>query len=395
MKATEIRVGIAGLGIAGSEFITYVEKHPHMKVTACATRNKQRREEFEKDFDATAYESVEAMCESNDTDLIYIATPTELHKEHVILGAINGKHIIVEKPMATSLEEATSMIEICEKNNVYLLVGHSHSFELPIIEMKKVIDSGQIGEVRMIHNIYYNDWIYRPRTPDELNTSLGGGVTFRQGSHQFDIIRFLGGGKIRSVRASTGRWDKERDTEGSHSVWMEFENGVTATAIYNGYDHFHSTELTYGVGEGGPVRSNAPYGNSRKKIKNTLSPIDEIKQKNSRGYQSTLLTEKRKTPENHPFFGLTIVSCERGDIRQSPNGIIVYGEHDKEEINISTVSNGRDVVLDEMYQAIVHDKPIIHDGRWARANLEVCIASLQSAELRKELLLNYQVPVVR
>ncbi|WP_017728759.1 Gfo/Idh/MocA family protein [Halalkalibacterium ligniniphilum] len=393
MREREIRVGIAGLGIAGTEFISYVERHPKMKVSAAATRDKKRREEFEKDFQARAYESVEAMCESNEIDVIYIATPTELHKEHVFIAAENRKHVIVEKPMATSLDEATSMIDICERNDAHLLVGHSHSFELPIIEMKKVIDSGQIGDVRMIHNLYYNDWIYRPRTPEELNTSLGGGVTFRQGSHQFDIIRFLGGGKVRSVRASTGRWDKERDTEGSHSVWMEFENGVTATAIYNGYDHFHSTELTNGLGEGGPVRSNEPYGNARKQIKRTMSPMDEIKQKNSRGYQSSSKATKQQKPKNHPFFGLTIVSCERGDIRQSPNGIFVYGENEKEEILIPTTTNGRDVVLNEMYEAIVNDAPIIHDGRWARANLEVCIASLRSAELKKEIILDYQVPV--
>ncbi|GAE27599.1 oxidoreductase domain protein [Halalkalibacter wakoensis JCM 9140] len=271
MKSSQIRVGIAGLGIAGTEFIANVEKHPNMTVSAAATRDPKRREQFEKDFNANAYETIEAMCASDSIDLIYIATPTELHKEHVFIAAENKKHIIVEKPIATSIEEASSMIEICQKNNVHMLVGHSHSFELPIIEMKKIIDSGQIGDVRMINNLYYNDWIYRPRTPEELDTSLGGGVTFRQGSHQFDIIRFLGGGNVRSVRASTGRWDLKRNTEGSHSVWLEFENGVTATAIYNGYDHFHTTELTFGLGEGGPVKSNQPYGNSRKQIENTLS----------------------------------------------------------------------------------------------------------------------------
>ena len=215
-----LNIGIVGLGIAGSSMIPAILEHPKVRLTAAATRNKERLEKFARDYNAQTYTSIEDLCKSNSVDAVYIATPTELHMEHVRIAAEYKRHIIVEKPLAISLEDADRMIEIAEKNGVRLIVGHSHSFEPPIQKTKEIIDSGELGRVFMIHNWYYNDWLYRPRTPEELKTELGGGVTYRQGSHQFDIIRFLGGGMVRSIRAVTGIWDKSRPTEGNHTVFL-------------------------------------------------------------------------------------------------------------------------------------------------------------------------------
>ena len=125
--------------------------------------------------------------------------------------------------MALTLADADSMIEAAQRNGVYLVVGHSHSYETPIQRIKEIVGSGELGELRMINNWYFTSWLYNLRNREELDTSLGGGVTFRQGSHQFDIIRIIGGGVIRSVRAMTGVWDDSRPTQGSHVVYLEFE----------------------------------------------------------------------------------------------------------------------------------------------------------------------------
>src|SRR4051812_2210609 len=266
-----LNIGIVGLGIAGASMISTMLSHPNIRLASAATRNKERREQFAKDYKVETYPTIQELCQSSTIDAVYIATPTELHSEHVRIAAEAKKHIIVEKPLAVSLEEADEMIETAEKNGVQLIVGHSHSFEPSIQKMREIIESGKLGRVVMIHNWYYNDWLYRPRTPEELQTELGGGVTYRQGSHQFDIIRLLGGGKVRSVRAVTGIWDRSRPTEGNHSVFLEFEDGTAATAVYNGYDHFHTTELTFGIGEGGPVKKSNTYASSRRRIKETNS----------------------------------------------------------------------------------------------------------------------------
>ncbi|MCM3728884.1 Gfo/Idh/MocA family oxidoreductase [Neobacillus cucumis] len=389
-----INIGIVGLGIAGASMIPDILKHPKVRLTAASTRNEERLKKFAQDYDVKTYSSIDDLCKSPNVDAVYIATPTEFHKEHVRIAAAAKKHIIVEKPLATTLEEADEMIQAAEENGVKLIVGHSHSFEPPIQKMKEIIDSGKMGRVLMIHNWYFNDWLYRPRTPEELKTELGGGVTFRQGAHQFDIIRLLGGGQVRSIRAVTGVWDLTRPTEGNHTVFLEFEDGTAATAIYNGYDHFHTTELTFDIGEGGPLKKADIYAQSRRTIKETSSQSEEVALKVAAGFGGTLAKNYENTEKNHPFFGLTVVSCEKGDIRQHPDGLIVYGEEERSILPISKEQTGRFNVIDELYRSIVENESPLHDGYWAKANLEICIKAIQSSKERKELTLDYQVPVI-
>ena len=90
------------------------------------------------------------------------------------------------------------------------------------------------------------------------------------------------------------------------------------------------------------------------------------------------------------WFGITVASFERGDIRQSPNGLYVYGDEGRREI---PVEGGRGVgmlELKEMHEAIVSGAPIIHDGRWGMATLEVGSAIIQSGRERREVMLTHQ-----
>ena len=129
----------------------------------------------------------------------------------------------VEKPMAVTLDACAQMIEAAERAGVCLVVGHSHSFDRPILRAREIIASGDVGAVRMISAQYYTDYRYRPRRPEELDTTLGGGVVFSQGAHQIDVVRLLAGGHVRTVRASTGAWDPARPTEGAYSALLRKE----------------------------------------------------------------------------------------------------------------------------------------------------------------------------
>ena len=386
----KLNIGIVGLGNAGSSLLPAIHKHPYVSVTAACGRSKDRLEKFARDYNADIFYSMEEMCLSDVIDAVYIASPTELHASHVKTAVENRKHVIVEKPMAISLVESAELVEAAKRFGVQLIVGHSHSFEPPIQKIREVVKSGELGELKMINNWYFNDWIYRPRTPDELDTNLGGGVTYRQGSHQFDIIRYIGGGLLRSVRAMAGVWDQKRPTEGAHAVFLEFENGAAATAVYNGYDHFHSTELTFGIGEGGPSVQKSQYGHSRLLINSLADTNSEIEIKKQKGNGGTKAKDYTKENHHQPFFGLTIVSCQKGDIRQSPNGLYVYGEKEKYEIVLGD-ETGRDAMIGELYNAVVKGERAIHNGEWGMANLEVCMAVLESARERKEIFLSHQV----
>jgi phthalate 4,5-cis-dihydrodiol dehydrogenase len=187
------------------------------------------------------------------------------------------------------------------------------------------------------------------------------------------------------VRAATFDWDPQRRAIGAHTVFMQFVDGTTATAVYNGYGYFSAMELCADVTEWGfteTVEQRTPV------IRPSAgrSAADELQAKRQRA--------KGAIPASAPFqptFGLTVVSCERGDIRQSPRGLYVYSAEGRNEIVLPTDKSPRDLVLDEFHDAMTGARPPVHDGRWGLANLEVCVAAIESSQRGQEIALKYQV----
>ena len=91
--------------------------------------------------------------------------------------------------------------------------------------------------------------------------------------------------------------------------------------------------------------------------------------------------------------GLVIVSCEHGDMRHSQHGLFIYDDDGLRDVPLARGAAGRRAELEELYNALVLGKPVFHDGRWGMATLEVCLAVMQSARERKEIMLSHQVAV--
>jgi phthalate 4,5-cis-dihydrodiol dehydrogenase len=388
-----LRLGIAGLGVASTQILPPISALSYIKITAAADTRSDALEKFRAVYQGETYTSVQGMCERTDIDAVYIATPNTLHAEHAIIAARSGKHIIVEKPMAMSLAECDAMNEAAEKYGVKLLCGHTHSFDPPIRKIREIVKNGELGKLCMVNSWNYNEFMYRPRMRHELAMSRG--VVLNQGPHHVDIIRLIGGGMLRSVRAMTGVWDKARAHEGSYTCYLEFVDGTPATLVYSGYGFFDTAELFDWVGEGGQYRAPETNLYVRKKLREVQTAEEEEKLKEGmrfggrrEGEYSHLWNGERK----QPFFGFTIVSCEKGDIRQTPDGLKIYGETEQREIQLPSAHRGREAEVEELYNAVIHKRPVFHDGRWGAATLEVCLAMLESASGHKEIFLSHQVP---
>jgi len=385
--ASAIRIGVAGIGAAGRAFLPAIRGHAAFQLAAIAEPVAETREAVARETGAAGFADLPSMLAGAGIDAVYIATPTELHPQHAALAFAAKKHVLTEKPMAVRLDQAEAMVADAARAGVVLLCGHSHSFDRPIQAMREIVATGRLGRVRMINTWNFTDWMYRPRRPDELEIGQGGGVTFRQGSHQFDIIRLLGGGLVRSVRATTFDWDPARRSIGAHVVALQFQDGAAATAVYNGYGHFSTMELIADVSEWGfvePLAKRAPV----RRGSAGLSPADELEAKRRRAVHAI-----PASAPHQPHFGLTLVSCERGDIRQSPDGLYVYAEAGREEIAVPTDKSPRDLVLDEFAAAISGRVKPIHDGRWGLANLEVCLAAIESSRTGTDIELRHQVAI--
>ena len=246
-----IALGVAGLGRAFSLMAPTLAGDARVRLVAAADPRPEARLRFEADFRARTYASVDELCGDAEVEAVYVATPHQFHAAHACLAAAAGKHVLVEKPMALSLEECAAMNAAAHGHGVHLIVGHSHSFDAPIALTRTMIQSGAYGRLRMITAVNFTDFLYRPRRPEELDTARGGGVVFNQAAHHVDIARLLGGGRVKSVRAHTGAWEAARPTEGAYQALLSFEDGTFASIVYSGYAHFDSDEFCDWIGEGG------------------------------------------------------------------------------------------------------------------------------------------------
>jgi len=385
-RPMRLRLAIAGLGTAGRALQRPIEMRDDVRLVAVADPLAEARTEVAGRFGARAYATLPELAADRDVDAVYVATPTDLHVDHVLALAAAGKHVLVEKPMAIGLEGADRMIEAAASAGVVLMVGQSHSYDVPYAAIRELLAGGTLGRVRMMHDISYTDWVYRPRRPEELDTGLGGGVTFRQGAHQFDVLRLIGGGMVRSVRAMTFDWDATRPVIGAHTAMLTFEDGAVATAIYNGYGAFLSAEICWDIGAFGNPLTSAAVGAARRAYRER-GPGDESAAKRKRS-----VSHDEGLPPHQPFFGWLLVSCEGGDIRQSPHGLFVYTEAGREEITLP-LRGTRDIMLAEFVDSIAGRRRPLHDGRWGLANLEVCVAAIESARTNRDVILTRQVPV--
>jgi len=375
-----IRIGVAGLGRAFSFMAPTFAADARVRLVAAADPRPEALARFRNEFSGTAHTSVEQLCTDPQVEAVYVATPHQFHAEHVRLAASHGKHVLVEKPMALSLEECRAMIDAASAANVRLVVGHSHSFDQPILATRKLIESAEFGRVRMITALNFTDFLYRPRRPEELDTLRGGGAVFNQAAHQVDIARMLAGARAVSVRASTGAWDASRPTEGAYSCLINFENGSFATLVYSGYAHFDSDEFMGWIGETGRKKDASAYGGARK----ALASSGEQRLKSDRNYGGSEYTEPAKAAF-HQHFGPIIVSCEGADLRPLPDRIEIFDNAGRRSVPLAAPEIPRVEVIDELYDAVVNGTPPLHDGEWAAATLEICLAILRSSREAKEV----------
>jgi phthalate 4,5-cis-dihydrodiol dehydrogenase len=401
MAERRLRMGVAGLGRAFTLMLSTLAADSRVELVAAADLRSEATQRFAADFGARTYGAVEALCADPDVEVVYVATPHEHHVAHVATAAAHGKHVLVEKPMAITLDECRDMIVATERAGVSLIVGHSHSFDRPILRAREIIASGAVGAVRMINAQYYTDFLYRPRRPEELVTERGGGVVFSQGAHQIDIVRLLGGGRVRSVRALTGAWDRDRPTEGAFAALLTFECGAFASLLYSGYAHFDSDEICGGIGQLGVPKDANQYGAARRNLERAANSDQEAALKNARNYggadypKSTAaalsIASDGAGARWHQHFGFVVVSCDRADLRPLPTGVMVYGDAGARMDPLPRPRIQRAEVIDELYDAIVHKRAPLHDGKWAMATLEVCLAVLQSAREQRDITLVHQV----
>lgn len=213
-SAENIRWGIVGIGRHARRFMApAINQCSTGTLEAVCSRDIQRAEAFSREFGCPlAYDSLEKMLESGKVDAVYVGSPNHVHKSQVLSIAKAGKHVLCDKPLATSEVDCREMIAACETAGVKLAVGF-HLRHNPVHEIaRQRLASGVLGELRMVE-IQYLHVITDDEAKGELadwrrdRESYGGGEFVGTGVHAIDLLRFVTGQEVIRVKAvGDGNW---------------------------------------------------------------------------------------------------------------------------------------------------------------------------------------------
>lgn len=396
-----LKFAFIGLGQGAAGTVPALAQMPEIDLIAGCDINPTMRKGFTDRYPGTkGYATIEELCRDKEVEAVWVATPNRFHCEHAIAAMRAGKHVIVEKPMAVSMEEADEMVAVAEREGVVLLAGHTRSLSLWNRAMRRIVLGGTLGAVRAIHISAYTDWMIRARTPDELDPKQGGGIVYRQGPHQIDTVRVLGGGMLRSVRGTTGSWFAARPVPGYYTAYMEFEDGTAATIMHDGYGYFVTASLYPWVQD---KRQYSDAARAELRRATAEKRRDEVKEKAEYRVGGPRDPRAEATPVPYPWkpfdLGNVELICERGVIRPDQWGLSVYGDDGRRDIDLRGLQRPEPdpsgglthAIVGELYDAVVRGKPAYHTGAWGRATLEAVLAVIRSAQERREIILERQV----
>jgi 1,5-anhydro-D-fructose reductase (1,5-anhydro-D-mannitol-forming) len=227
--------GLIGTGkIADDRMLPAINAVADNRLVAVVSREQARADAFAKKFGAQhAYTSYDEMLRNPDVTVVAIHTPNSQHAEQAIAAARAGKHVFCDKPMATSEADAERIVRECEKAGVKLGVNFHNRFMPCFIDTKRIIDSGEIGDVLIVQieaspgarpGGRLSTWRVDPQV-------AGLGTTMSIGVHVYDILRYLLSSEIVTVSSF---FDTPRGVmEEINLSTFRFANGVMAQVDIN------------------------------------------------------------------------------------------------------------------------------------------------------------------
>lgn len=227
--------GLIGTGrIANDRILPGINAYSGNKLIAVVSRDQARADTFAKKFGAQhAYTSYADMLRNPAVTVVAIETPNVLHAEQAVAAARAGKHVFCDKPMATNLADAERVVRECEQAGVKLGVNFHNRFKPCFIETKRIVDSGEIGEVLLIQ-VESSPGAHPVSTSASwrVDPAMAGlGTTMSIGVHVYDILRYILSSEVVEVSAffDTPRGVMEQTNLSS----LRFANGVIAQLNVN------------------------------------------------------------------------------------------------------------------------------------------------------------------
>src|SRR4051812_21782662 len=223
-------VGIIGTGRISRAHARAAENVPNAKLVVGSETDGARGRAFTEWWGCGVVNDYHQLFERDEVDVVALTLPHWLHCPVAIEAAQAGKHIIIEKPMADSVEECDRMIEAARANHVKLFTAHTEEFMAPNVKARQLIESGDAGAPVMAADEWYKAFAIATRPAWFLDREKGGGMWLMNGAHMIDRLTYILDSRVAAVKAFVGtRYHEGLKTDDCAMAYLELESGVPLT----------------------------------------------------------------------------------------------------------------------------------------------------------------------
>ena len=232
----KIGYGIVGLGrISMQHFMPALKVSTQARLVALVSGHRDKAEKQAREYGLAekniySYENFEAIADNKDVDAVYIALPNSMHAEYTIRAAKAGKHVLCEKPMATTVKDSQEMIEACRKANRKLMIAYRCQLEPTNLRAIQLIREGKLGKIQAIESA--NGFNIQPKEWRLSGKLAGGGPLMDVGIYSLNACRYLTGEEPGEIKADASVIDHDgrfNEVEENLSWTMKFPSGIVAS----------------------------------------------------------------------------------------------------------------------------------------------------------------------
>jgi predicted dehydrogenase len=228
-----LRLGIIGCGnVTQNRHLPAIQSLPDLRVVALADIDSARLRNAAERYGIQAqYSDYRSLVDDEGVEAVAVCTPLGLHVEMALAALEAGKHVMIEKPLAPSLDAADALLDTATASQCTVMVGYNLRWHRLVRQALDVIRQGRLGRIELMVASFTAGTHYKRDVLEwKKRRALGGGVLMEFATHYFDLWRFLLDTEVSEVHA-TSRSDEWDDVTGT--VTVQFEKGILATAYFS------------------------------------------------------------------------------------------------------------------------------------------------------------------
>lgn len=232
-----LKIAIVGTGIIVKQHLNAIEHLDDVELVAVCDVNEEKAKTYSEQCGVPYVLDYKEMPSKFDFDAVILNLPHGLHCEAAVFFLDAGKHVLVEKPMANTVEECDRMIEASKRNDKKLAIAHIQRYTSSIQAAKKIYESGELGKFCMFTENRCEHYFHDKRPKWFLSKkTAGGGIAMNFAAHALDkVLTVVYDAKIVSVDGQVSNFVNDYDVEAGAQIFAKLDNGASATVTLNGY----------------------------------------------------------------------------------------------------------------------------------------------------------------